>query len=178
VSQEHYKIPFAGLKPGVHEFNFEVTETFFESYEYSEIEKADCHIKLTMEKQSTMLLLTFEVAGTVELPCDRCSEVLDITLNGEYGMIAKFSDVETQNTEEIIYLPISEYQIDVREFIYEFIQLSVPIRKVHKEGECDEEMIESLEEYLISENSNEQDSSNITEGDPRWEALKKLTKEK
>jgi uncharacterized metal-binding protein YceD (DUF177 family) len=93
-------------------------------------------------------------------------------------MIAKFSDVETQNTEEIIYLPISEYQIDIREFIYEFIQLSVPIRKVHKEGECDEEMIESLEEYLISENSIEQDSCNFTEGDPRWGALNKLTKEK
>jgi len=178
VSQEHYKIPFAGLKPGVHEFMFKVTETFFESYEYSEIEKANCHIKLTMEKQSTMLLLNFEVAGTVDLPCDRCSERLEIALNGEYGLIAKFSDVKTQNTEEIIYLSSSEYQIDVREFIYEFIQLAVPIRKVHKEGECDEEMTKSLEEYLISENSIEQDSSYIAENDPRWSALKKLTKEK
>ena len=115
MRKQHYKIPFTGLKLGVHDFSFKVTETFFESDDYLEIEKANCHINLTLEKQSTMLVLTFDISGLVTVPCDRCSYPTEVEVEGSYGLIAKFSEVELQNTEEIIYLPPSEYEIDIRE---------------------------------------------------------------
>ena len=176
--QERYKIPFVGLKPGSHEFQFEVTETFFETCENSDIEKANCQVTVTIEKQSTMLVLSFEVGGNVEFLCDRCAGSVNLPIQGEYGLIAEFSDVEVQNTEEIVYLSSSEHQLDVENFIYEFVQLSFPVRKLHGDGECDEEMINSLNKYLVTEEPVEQDSEEIEKEDPRWSALKSLLKEK
>lgn len=173
---QEYKIPFTGLKPGNHEFVFEVKDTFFGSYEYSEIEKADCRVVMNMEKQSTMLVLSFEISGSVGLPCDRCSDDMEVEIGGEYGLIVKFSDNDLPDTEEIIYLPSSEYQVNVKEHIYEFIHLSLPAKRVHKEGECNEEMLQALNEYLVtdevSDGSDEDPEQNSV--DPRWEALSKL----
>lgn len=176
MRKQHYKIAFTGLKLGVHEFMFEVTETFFESYEHLEIEKANCQINLTLEKQSTMLVLSFDITGSVTLPCDRCSYPTEVEVEGEYGLIAKFSEMEIQNTEEIIYLPPSEYQIDIREFLYEFIQLSLPIKKVHSESACNQGVINNLDKYLITENQEDKDLENNSGVDPRWAALVKLKK--
>ena len=176
MRKQHYKIPFTGLKLGVHEFSFEVTETFFESDDYLEIEKANCHVNLTLEKQSTMLVLTFEISGLVTVPCDRCSYPTEVEANGEYGLIAKFSEMELQNTEEIIYLPPSEYQIDIQKFIFEFIQLSLPVKKTHLEGSCNQDVMKTLDNYLITENQSEKDSEDNSGVDPRWAALNKLKK--
>lgn len=176
MRKQHYKIPFTGLKLGVHDFSFKVTETFFESDDYLEIEKANCHINLTLEKQSTMLVLTFDISGLVTVPCDRCSYPTEVEVEGSYGLIAKFSEVELQNTEEIIYLPPSEYEIDIREFVYEFIQLSLPVKKMHPEGACNQDVIKNLDNYLITENQSEKDSEDNSSVDPRWAALNKLKK--
>lgn len=181
--KQEYKIPFTGLKLGHHEFIFEVTETFFESCEYSEIDRANCQVRLNMEKQSTMLVLNFFISGSVVIPCDRCTDDMEIQIEGEYGYIAKFSEEPRLDTEEIVYLPPSEYQIDVKESIYQFIHLSLPSKRVHDEGECNEKMIETLDKYLLVDiepealqdlQEDSQESSNV---DPRWEALNKLRKE-
>jgi len=173
---------------------FEINKAFFESYEYSEIGEANCLVRMNMEKQSTMLVLTFYISGSVGLPCDRCSDKMDVEIEGEYSVIAKYSDDGLPDTDEIVYLPSSEYQVDVEEFIYEFIQLSLPSKHVHEDGGCNEEMMQALDEYLVtelSESSEEEDSeagpdsdqseeedSNEIDVDPRWEALNKLKKGK
>jgi uncharacterized metal-binding protein YceD (DUF177 family) len=51
--------------------------------------------------------------------------------------------------------------------IYEQVVLSTPSKVVHPEGECDEEMIQQLNKYKVSE-------ANKETIDPRWEKLKKL----
>jgi uncharacterized metal-binding protein YceD (DUF177 family) len=67
-------------------------------------------------------------------------------------------------------VPIGENHFDVSPFIYEFIHLSLPVRRVHPDNEqgestCDPEVIRLLEEKQPS-----------SEPDPRWEALAKLKK--
>ena len=188
-----YKVPFTGLALGNHEFVFEIGNAFFESYEYSEINEANCQIRMNMEKQSTMLVLTFFISGSVSLPCDRCSDHMEVEIDGEYGFIAKYSDEGLPDTDEIVYLPSSEYQVDVKDSIYEFIQLSLPSRHAHEDGECNEEMMQALNQYLVTESptseddegfddfdeseeeeENDSEESNV---DPRWAALNKLKKE-
>jgi uncharacterized protein len=181
-----YKIPFTGLKLGNHEFSFEINKTFFESFEYSDIIEANCQVLMNMEKQSTMLVLTFFVSGSVVLACDRCSDAMDVEIEGEYGVIAKYSDEGLPDTDEIVYLPSSEYQVDIKAFIYEFIQLSLPSKKVHDDGDCNEEMLNALDKYLVTELPEDPDADLIDDADdneeqdvdPRWDALKNLNKEK
>ena len=49
-SMGEYVIPFVGLKTGIHTYEFDVDDTFFEGFEYSIIEKGKVHVKLELEK--------------------------------------------------------------------------------------------------------------------------------
>lgn len=62
--------------------------------------------------------------------------------------------------------------------------VSLPLRSIHDEGECNEEMIEQLKEYVLVEekfdNEDDEDLSDDSEDednddiDPRWSVLKGL----
>ena len=53
--------------------------------------------------------------------------------------------------------------------------VALPYRSVHPEDECNEEMLELLEEYSgYYEEDTDEDNDDDDDIDPRWEALKKL----
>ena len=62
-----------------------------------------------------------------------------------------------------------DYELDVSQFIYEYINLQVPMRNVHDEEEngqtCDPETLKELEKHKINH-----DETPAT--DPRWDGLK------
>ncbi|CAG5076729.1 YceD family protein [Parvicella tangerina] len=175
-SENEYVIQYSGLKLGTHTFDFEIGSKFFESFEYSDIQECAVHVKMSMEKSSTMMVLLFDVEGKVEFPCDRCLEPVSLPIHGDYRQVVKFSDYEESSDEEIIILPTGEYEIDVKKLIYDFIMLSVPLKRAHEEGECDEELVEKLNDFLIDELPEEPTDSEENEDDidPRWQALKDL----
>lgn len=176
-SENEYVIQYSGLKLGSHLYDFEIGKAFFESFEFSEVENCEVQVKMNMEKSSTMLVLLFDISGTVEFPCDRCLEPVAIPISGNYRQVVKFSDFEESNEDdEIIILPTAEYEIDVTKLIYDFIMLSIPLKRAHEEGGCDEELVEKLNDFLIEELPEEDTDSEIDEEDidPRWKALMDL----
>lgn len=177
-AKSEYIIPFIGLKDGIHDYNFEIGVTFFESLECFDYSKVDVKVGLKLDKQSTMLVLHFDVKGDVVTDCDRCSDDVEVAIEGNYRVIARFTEEDYEETEEIINLPASEHEIDVTNFIYEFIRLSIPSKIVHEEGQCNEEMLEQLSKYLVSEEPKDpSEGANANEDeeiDPRWAALNKL----
>jgi uncharacterized metal-binding protein YceD (DUF177 family) len=164
-----YTIPFAGLKLGHHLFDFEIDDTFFEELEYSLIQKGDIHVSIDLEKKETMLILLFHLKGSLETECNLCTDPVDFEINNTFQLIYKFG-IEEMDDEAIIVIHPDSYQIDVAQPIYEFITVSLPPRIVHNEGECNQEMIESLNKYLSSKREEPKDD----DVDPRWSALKNL----
>ena len=71
---------------------------------------------------------------------------------------------------------MEEFEIDIRENILELITVSLPNRVVHDEGDCNQEMISILEEYiLVSENESEKkEQLDDDEIDPRWSVLNRF----
>lgn len=163
-----FEIPFVGLKNGIHEFEFEIDDQFFESLPYSLIEKGRLKAFLSLEKKETMLLAYFEIDGTVEMDCARCNVAMDYPISGEMELIYKFGHEEIEDENLIVISPDS-YEIDVRQPLYELIIVSLPSRPVHEEGECDEEMVKLIEKFQSKTNN-----TNDDETDPRWSALKNL----
>ena len=47
----------------------------------------------------------------------------------------------------------------VSQFIYEFIVLSLPIKRVHEPGECDEQMLKVLSSHLAADEQEEDDTA-------------------
>lgn len=180
MSEREYVIPFVGLKLGVHTFEFEISDKFFESVEYSVIHKGNVKVTLSFEKKETMMVGNYHIEGVVVTACNLCDSDVDTIIKGDYRLVYKF-DNEPSNDESLrIVYPI-EFEIDVRNDIMELITVSLPSRMVHPEGECNEEIVELLKEYIITsdvypengadENNDDDENDDI---DPRWAALKDL----
>ena len=56
-SLQQYSIPFTGLKPGIHQFEFGVDDSFFKEFEYSLVKSGKLKVDLDLEKQETMMIL-------------------------------------------------------------------------------------------------------------------------
>ena len=50
MKHKEYIIPFSGLKQGKHEFEYNIENTFFESFEYNEFNGADIKLQVTLNK--------------------------------------------------------------------------------------------------------------------------------
>lgn len=164
---KEFVLAFYGLKPGIHTYNFEIGKTFFSAFENSLIENADFHVTLSLDKQPTMLTLSFSGKGEIRDFCDRCGDPLTMKSEVSDEIIVKFGDEDYEQTDEILVLSRDTHDVDIAPMIYEMIALHLPSKRVHKNrSACNAEVLAKLSE---KESRNEQN-----ETDPRWEALKKL----
>ena len=172
---KQFSIPFTGLKLGVHHFDYELDDRFFNAFEYSLIKSGNLKVNLELEKQETMLLLKFKVIGTVNLDCDKCLSEFAYPVNLYERQIVKFAEDELESDdEEIITLSRKDTEIDISAPLYEMINVAVPYIKNCEQAdkECDQEMIDRLEQLSIAKQAEENEQTS----DPRWEALNKLKK--
>lgn len=165
---KQFVIPYFGLKNGFHDFRFEINKEFFDHFEYSEIKNGDLLIRVELEKQDRMLIFRFNVSGTVDVPCDRCGVHFDQPVGIGEKLIIKLGHQRREESHEIIIIPETDHEVDLSGFLYEYIILSLPVKRVHpadKDGNstCDPEMLRILEDHAPE-----------FPRDPRWDALKKL----
>jgi uncharacterized metal-binding protein YceD (DUF177 family) len=172
-----YLIPFLGLKIGKHQFDYQLDNTFFSNFDYDEFNEASVKVSIVLEKKSTMLEINFKHKGSVNVPCDVSGEEFDLAIKGKLQLLVKFGDTFNDENEELLILPHGEFQVNVAQYIYESIVLSVPLRRIHpgvKDGSL-KEVIEKLESLAPKENKINEQKDEI---DPRWENLKKLLTDK
>lgn len=176
---KEYLIPFIGLKLGKHHFEYQINNKFFEIFDYNEFQNSDIKVNLVLEKKSTMLELAFKHKGTVNVPCDLTSEDFDLPIKGKMNLIVRFGESFNNDNEELLILPHGEFEIDIAQYIYEMIVLSVPLRRVHpgiKDGSLKTEALTKLKELAVKEKKEEKkEEENI---DPRWDKLKQLLTDK
>ena len=84
--------------------------------------------------------------------CDRCLADLKIPVDIQVPFSVMFSsyaeDAEEGVSDEVILLDGSSSEIDLGQIIYDYVNLSLPIKKVHPEGGCDPVMMEKLKDIL------------------------------
>jgi len=173
---KEFIIPFSGLKQGKHEFEYTIENTFFESFEYDEFNGADIKLDVTLNKMSTMMELEMKARGTVNVNCDLTSEPYDQKIKADLELVVKFGDEYNNDNDEILIIPHSEYQINIAQYVYEMLVLSVPLKKVHPgvlDGTLQSEVLDKLEELQPKDTK-----ENKEDIDPRWDALKKLLTDK
>ena len=157
-SLKNYSIPFTGLALGKHLFEFDITDAFFDEFEYSLVKKANLKCKVELEKQETMLILDFNITGTIDANCDKCLSPYPQQLDIQEQQIAKFSDEEVAEDDEIITLGKSEHEIMLAGLIYEYINVAVPfILSCGNEGNtryCDKDMLADLSKLTENNEQN------------------------
>jgi uncharacterized protein len=164
---KHFIIPFSGLKAGNHPFTFEIEDAFFEHFEYSEVRKGKLHVDCMLDKQSRMMVLYFDISGEVIVPCDRCGEDFNLPVEGSEKLIVKFGTDHQEESEDILVITEKEHELDVSQFLYEYVHLLLPMQKIHGNDENGNSLCNPEVTRYIKENEDHP-------ADPRWEVLKKL----
>lgn len=133
-NRREFEIAFVGLKPGVHEFSYQVDNRFFEEYNEQDFRNPDVSVKLLLEKNNGFMILRFQIGGKAEVTCDRCNSNLPMQLFDDFTVTIKMTDDpdlmnEQEEDPDVYYISRGESHIDVKDWIYEFINLSIPMQK-------------------------------------------------
>lgn len=166
--QDQYSITFSGLKLGKHMFDFQIGDTFFKKFEQSQILGAKVAVHVEMEKEERMMVFQFSIGGKVTVPCDRCIDPVEIKVTGNERLVVTLGDHYEEVSEEAQVIRESDHKFDLHPFLFEYIHLLLPARKVHPEDKngvstCNPEVIKKLNELAHQHTP-----------DPRWDALNTL----
>ncbi len=164
---KEFVIPFMGLGVGSHVFEFEIGNEFFDSFEYFEGISGKANININLLKESNMLIFDFNIKGELNLQCDRCLDYFKHKIEGQNKLIVKFGNEFLEESEDVIVIAVSDSRIDLRQFIFEYVNMLLPLKKIHPKDEngkraCDKEIIDRIDKY------------SKLKTDPRWDALKGL----
>ncbi len=121
-----YSIAYKGLKNGTHDFAFKVGGALFEAYGSAEIMGGDCDVEVKLDKSETQLVADVTIRGGVVVACDRCLEECRVPVDFEGRLLVKFSDEVREYDGEILWLLPGEDEVDLAQYIYESIVLSLP----------------------------------------------------
>jgi uncharacterized metal-binding protein YceD (DUF177 family) len=174
-SRREFEIAFVGLKPGMHEFDYQITDRFFEAYQEQDFKNCQAQVKLFLDKKAGFMLLRFEVGGKADVSCDRCGNPLPLELWDEFKVLVKLVDnAEAMNLEEedpdVYYLSKNESHLNLADWIYEFINLSIPFQRMCKPEEiggphCNKEVLAMLKNL---------DAGATAPENPLWKGLEKF----
>lgn len=169
-----FDIAFVGLTPGVHTFQYQITDSFFENYGQQDFSNCNATVKLQFDKKSNFFLLKFEVGGTATVICDRCGQPFELQLWDDFNQVVKLvENPEEMNADEdpdVTYIQRTESHLNVADFVYEFINLSLPMQRIHpddangKSG-CDPKVLDML---------NKMKEQGDDKTNPIWKGLEKF----
>ena len=143
---DQYILSFKGLSVGAHRFEYAVGDDFFAEFPEGGIERGDVRVEVGVTRQPSMLTLDFQMDGSVEVACDRCLGEFRMPVAYAGRLLVKFAEDPPEGDGEIVWLHPLESQLNMAQYIYESIVLSLPFQRVHPpdaQGNptCDPEML-------------------------------------
>ena len=158
-----------GLGNGVHQFEFQLEEPFFKTYGQEVVAKGKLSARVNLNKKETFIEADFTIEGNTSLVCDRSLEAFDFPLSIARTVVFKYGEEAREVSDEIVIIAQDQPKLDVGQFMYEFIVLEIPIKKLHPRFK--QEPDDDAEGKIIYTSSTGGDEEVV---DPRWELLKKL----
>ena len=168
-----YSVNIVGLSSRIHHFEFEIGPRFFDHYGKDLISDGSFLATVELNKHETFIEADFSITGTAKLTCDRSLEPFDYPVSTKHKIVFKFGDEDKEITDEIMIINRDTVNLELGQYIYEFIGLAIPMKKLHPRfrDESEEDESEGRIIYSSGEDTDNDDEQNI---DPRWEQLKKL----
>lgn len=156
-----FEIGWFGLALGIHNFSYELDyEKLLQlGFEIDDTyQTLQAKVNLKFDKKGSFFQLKFDIDGSVTLPCDRCGQDLEKQLWDEFDLVVKLTGDSSQNDGldedegDVVFISRGETVINVAEWIYEFIMLSIPIQHIHPldehgESTCDPKVLALLNSY-------------------------------
>ena len=181
-----YRINIVGLSNKVHHFHYEVGQELFTEYGTDIVSEGAFEVDVDLDKRETFLEMDFRIKGAAKLVCDRSLEPFDYPINTRRKVVFKYGDQDEEITDEIMIIQRDTAWIELGQYLYEFIALSIPLKKLHPrflEEQADDADDDNEGRIVYTSGGTEEGESDDSDGgngqddqdiDPRWNALKKL----
>ena len=123
-------IPLNGWAAGERKFHSHADLEFFQTFDNTEILDADVDVEIRVVKKERKVEAELHLSGTVTVPCDRCLEPLAVPVEA--------------NPSEVLKPESLAEDWDLSQAVYDYICLSLPLQRVHPEGECNPDTVRFL----------------------------------
>ena len=166
-----YVVRFSELKEDTETFEYSLEEKFFQLYTSNDWESGKIRAIVTAEKRVDGITLVFDLRGELTVVCDRCLDAFPHQVSASETLFVKYGLIEEELDDNIVVVSKEENQIDLGKYLYEYLVLSLPVKRVHPDQAdgnpgCNPEMLARLNKHIVTEDTE------VT--DPRWDELKKL----
>lgn len=169
---DKYNVNLKGLKTSALEMEFDLDNAFFADIDGEDFQKGTVKAAVTVKKNREIFDFSFALNGTVVVPCDRCLDDLEIEVATENTLRVKFGE-DYIDEGDIVVVPEQDGDINIAWYLYEFIVLALPMKRVHAPGKCNHEMTGRLRKHS-AEDATEDAGAEEQEIDPRWAGLRNL----
>lgn len=166
-----FSLPYLGMKDGYHTYKFEVDSHFFKNFISSPIDSGAFEIHLDVDKRGSLSEFMFSISGKVDTSCDRCLASIELPVTGTFKMHGKISSIEGDD-EDIIYIKPDQSHIDLSQYIYELICLSIPQIKVY---DCAIEVPKVCDEVILSKLQTETPNDIENDNPDLWSNIQGLS---
>ncbi len=123
-----FVVDLNGIGTGVKTLSAIADRKFFESFGNTDILDGEVKVDFNIRNRGTSVDVDCHIEGNVVVCCDLCLEPLTL-------------DVATGFSEN--YIPEGK-ELDLSQDVYDYIITSLPLRRVHPQGECNEETTKFL----------------------------------
>jgi len=159
------------LKDGMHHYEFEIKDEFFRLLGTSLVEKGLLGAVVLLDKSRDFFKLTFQIKGNVALICDRSLEEFEHYINVNKNLIIRYAERAEEISDDQETITPDTMSINLAKYIYEYIGLEVPYKKLHPRFRDQSTGADDLLVYQTETYKKEDLENDI---DPRWQALLKL----
>lgn len=171
---DKYNVDLKGLKAEPLNMEFVLDNAFFADIDGEEFQRGTVKAVVTAKKNRDVFDFTFSLDGVVIVPCDRCLDDLEIEVSTDNNLRVKLGS-EYADDGDIVVVPEQDGDLNIAWYLYEFIVLALPMKRVHAPGKCNRDMAGKLKQHSrAEENDDINDDDAPMEIDPRWESLKNI----
>lgn len=169
-----YGIHIVGLSNKLHSFEYELGKEFFKTYGTDLINEGSFQAKVDLTKHETFLEATFKIEGSCVLTCDRSLETFDFPVKSRHAIVFKLGDVNEELSDEIVMIHRDTVTLEIGQYLYEFLALAIPMKKLHPRFLEEETDDDTAEGKIVYTSETQAEADEEKEIDPRWNILKKL----
>lgn len=152
------------MADGRRSWDFDIDAAFFRDMESAEVTDADVKVHLDIVKRGDLYDLTFLCRGDLQIPCDRCLDPISHEVDTQYHTVVKYGEEYNDESDDLLILPQSSVVLNVADMIHDTLVLTIPLRHVHPDGECNREMTAALNRHSSGIADTEDDGE--TENEP------------
>ena len=153
-SKNLLNINLAHVAEAAKRLDIELTDRFFADLEQEEISGGDIHAEIFVRATAGDIYnVQVKVKGNVIVACDRCLDPLQIEVEASDTLKVKDADPEDCDADDMLYLEANNPCYDFSWQVYEIIETSLPMQRVHPEGECNKDMVS----YILTDDNEDDD---------------------